>query len=114
MLTGVSRQRRAANERERRRIQGVNRAFVDLKNSLPVSHMDISKIDILRVAAMWIDHLTQLLDQDDRARTSSEQTEVSVEFDVEEPLGIFRSEECFSSTLPDAILEEDFLHVQGE
>lgn len=65
MLTGVSRQRRAANERERRRIQGVNRAFVELKNALPLGKsVDISKIDILRVATTWIDHLTKLLDQD--------------------------------------------------
>lgn len=65
MLTGVSRQRRAANERERRRIQGVNRAFVELKNALPLGKsVDISKIDILRVATTWIDHLSKLLDQD--------------------------------------------------
>ncbi|CAH3126608.1 unnamed protein product [Pocillopora meandrina] len=67
MLTGVSRQRRAANERERRRIQGVNQAFIDLKNVLPLAHsVDISKIDILRVATKWIDHLSKLLDQDQR------------------------------------------------
>lgn len=61
MLTGVSRQRRAANARERRRIQGVNRAFVQLKNSLPLAQIDISKIEILRLAAKWIDHLRTLL-----------------------------------------------------
>lgn len=70
MLTGVSRQRRAANERERRRIQGVNQAFIDLKNALPLAHtVDISKIDILRVATMWIDHLSKLLDQDQGMHT---------------------------------------------
>ncbi|XP_028403841.1 transcription factor 21-like [Dendronephthya gigantea] len=61
MLTGVSRQRRAANARERRRIQGVNRAFVQLKNSLPLAQIDISKIEILRLASKWIDHLRTLL-----------------------------------------------------
>ena len=61
MLTGVSRQRRAANARERRRIQGVNRAFVDLKNTLPLANVDISKIEILHFAVKWIDHLGTLL-----------------------------------------------------
>ena len=61
MLTGVSRQRRAANARERRRIQGVNRAFVELKNTLPLAQIDISKIEILRLAVKWIDHLRTLL-----------------------------------------------------
>ena len=61
VLTGVSRQRRAANARERRRIQGVNRAFVNLKNTLPLPHVDISKIEILRLAVKWIDHLGTLL-----------------------------------------------------
>lgn len=67
MLTGVSRQRRAANARERRRIQGVNRAFVQLKNTLPLAQIDISKIEILRLAVKWIDHLRTLLkDYDER------------------------------------------------
>lgn len=61
MLTGVSRQRRAANARERRRIQGVNHAFVQLKNTLPLAQIDISKIEILRLAVKWIDHLRTLL-----------------------------------------------------
>lgn len=73
MLTGVSRQRRAANERERRRIQGVNRAFIELKNALPLANtVDISKIDILRVATKWIDHLSKLLDQDQKIHSEPE------------------------------------------
>lgn len=62
MLTGVSRQRRAANARERRRIQGVNRAFVQLKNTLPLAQIDISKFEILHLAVKWIDHLRTLLE----------------------------------------------------
>lgn len=61
MLTGVSRQRRAANARERRRIQGMNRAFAELKNTLPLAQIDISKIEILHLAMKWIDHLRTLL-----------------------------------------------------
>lgn len=106
MLTGVSRQRRAANERERRRIQGVNRAFIELKNALPVADsVDISKIDILRVATKWIDHLSKLLDQD--KRINSEPKHI-VEPKLYEILG-----EDFS--IDDRELEEDyFLQGQGK
>lgn len=67
MLTGVSRQRRAANARERNRIHGVNMAFLRLRDMLPVygSGDEISKIDTLRLAAKWIAHLTSLLINDD-------------------------------------------------
>lgn len=106
MLTGVSRQRRAANERERRRIQGVNRAFIELKNALPVADsVDISKIDILRVATKWIDHLSKLLDQD--KRINSEPKHI-VKPKLYEILG-----EDFS--IDDRELEEDyFLQGQGK
>ena len=88
MLTGVSRQRRAANERERRRIQGVNRAFVELRNALPVANtVDISKIDILRVATKWIEHLTKLLDQDQRTHVQTAEYRDSEEPQLYEILG---------------------------
>lgn len=105
MLTGVSRQRRAANERERRRIQGVNRAFIELKNALPVADsVDISKIDILRVATKWIDHLSKLLDQDKRIHSEPKYT---VEPKLYEILG-----EEFS--IDDGELEQGyFLQGQG-
>lgn len=73
MLTGVSRQRRAANARERRRIQGVNNAFVELKNHIPVvKPEDVSKIDTLRLAAKWIAYLTTLLIQDDHKNNNKQ------------------------------------------
>lgn len=105
MLTGVSRQRRAANERERRRIQGVNRAFIELKNALPVADsVDISKIDILRVATKWIEHLSKLLDQDKRIHSEPKYT---VEPKLYEILG-----EDFS--IDHRELEQDyFLQGQG-
>jgi len=107
MLTGVSRQRRAANERERRRIQGVNRAFVELKNALPVADtVDISKIDILRVATKWIDHLTKLLDQDQRIPMEPKEYRDSVEPQLHEILG-----EEFS--INDRELEDDDF-LQGQ
>ena len=61
MLNCVSRQRRAANDRERRRNVRLNQAFVTLKKALPLANIDISKIEILRLAVKWIDHLTTLL-----------------------------------------------------
>lgn len=62
LLTGVSRQRRAANERERRRVQGVNNAFVELKSKIPVmAPDDVSKMETLHLAAKWIAYLTTVL-----------------------------------------------------
>ena len=72
LLTGVSRQRRAANARERVRIQGVNSAFVVLKNTLPVVRPDdVSKIETLRLASKWIAYLTTVLIRDDQRRAVS-------------------------------------------
>lgn len=64
MLTGISKQRRLANERERKRLQVVNTAFVSLKNVLPLSSVDqkISRIEIVRLAARHIASLMQLLE----------------------------------------------------
>ena len=109
MLTGVSRQRRAANERERRRIQGVNRAFLELKNALPVAdNVDISKIDILRVATKWIDHLTKLLDQDQRIAIEPTNYHDIVEPQLYELLG-----EEFSINERE-LEDDDFLQGQGK
>lgn len=60
-LGSLSRQRRAANDRERRRNVRLNQAFVTLKKTLPLANIDISKIEILRLAVKWIDHLATLL-----------------------------------------------------
>ena len=67
-LTGVSQQRRAANDRERTRNLKLNQAFVKLKNTLPLPHIHISKIDILRYAIKWIDHLGTLLKNYDKQK----------------------------------------------
>lgn len=109
MLTGVSRQRRAANERERRRIQGVNRAFVELRNALPVANtVDISKIDILRVATKWIEHLTKLLDQDQRTHVQTAEYRDSEEPQLYEILG---EEFCINDR---ELEDDDFLQGQGK
>lgn len=68
ILTGVSRQRRAANDRERRRNVRLNQAFVTLKKTLPLANIDISKIEILRLAGKWIDHLATLLKDNEQQK----------------------------------------------
>ena len=76
LLTGVSRQRRAANARERVRIQGVNSAFVVLKNTLPVVRPEeVSKIETLRLASKWIAYLTTVLIRDDQQHPTTSGTE---------------------------------------
>ena len=66
-LTGLSRKRREANARERRRVEELNRGFVYLKKALPLPSVDISKLEILRLALKWIDHLeTMLQNYDDK------------------------------------------------
>jgi len=69
-LTGVSKQRRAANERERKRLQIINVAFKDLKAALPLfpNENNISKIEIVKLASTTIKYLAELLngrDSDD-------------------------------------------------
>lgn len=65
-LTGVSKQRRAANERERRRLNIINLAFKDLKSILPLypGEENISKIEIVRLATKTIKYLSDILKSD--------------------------------------------------
>ena len=76
MLTGISKQRRLANERERKRLQVVNTAFVSLKNVLPLTSVDqkISRIEIVRLASKHIASLMQLLHHDEDLQGIEEQS----------------------------------------
>ncbi|GCC29136.1 hypothetical protein chiPu_0007573 [Chiloscyllium punctatum] len=86
LLTGVSRQRRAANTRERQRVHAVNLAFQDLRRLLPLlSGVEVSKIDILRLAAKWIAHLTALLLLDDQEQQRGAVRAAAVTCRTEEP-----------------------------
>ncbi|KAJ7391925.1 hypothetical protein OS493_016230 [Desmophyllum pertusum] len=62
-LTGVSKQRKTANARERDRVQGLNSAFETLRELIPLSPTEKrpSKIETVRLAALYIHHLTELL-----------------------------------------------------
>ncbi|XP_019620426.1 PREDICTED: transcription factor 21-like [Branchiostoma belcheri] len=59
-------QRNAANARERSRMRTMSKAFVTLKTTLPWVPPDtkLSKLDTLRLAASYIAHLRQVLQQD--------------------------------------------------
>ena len=62
-LTGVSKQRKSANARERSRVQVINSAFDTLREIIPLSPTEKrpSKIETVRLAALYIHHLTELL-----------------------------------------------------
>lgn len=62
-LTGVSKQRKSANARERSRVQVINSAFESLRELIPLSPTEKrpSKIETVRLAALYIHHLTELL-----------------------------------------------------
>ena len=62
-LTGLSKQRQAANARERNRTHSVNSAFTNLRVLIPTEPSDrkLSKIETLRLASSYIAHLGQLL-----------------------------------------------------
>uniref|UniRef100_A0A672FY04 Si:ch211-246m6.4 n=1 Tax=Salarias fasciatus TaxID=181472 RepID=A0A672FY04_SALFA len=62
-LPGVSRQRQAANARERDRTHSVNTAFAALRTLIPTEPADrrLSKIETLRLASSYIAHLANVL-----------------------------------------------------
>ena len=63
---GVTRRRRAANARERKRMNGLNGAFERLREHVPslASGQDkkLSKMDTLQMANIYIRHLMQMLE----------------------------------------------------
>ncbi|XP_059183977.1 transcription factor 15 [Centropristis striata] len=62
-LAGVSKQRQAANARERYRTHSVNTAFTALRTLIPTEPADrkLSKIETLRLASSYISHLANVL-----------------------------------------------------
>ncbi|XP_013888767.1 transcription factor 15 isoform X2 [Austrofundulus limnaeus] len=62
-LSGVSKQRQAANARERDRTHSVNTAFMALRTLIPTEPADrkLSKIETLRLASSYISHLANVL-----------------------------------------------------
>jgi len=73
MLTGVSKQRRAANERERKRLHIINLAYQDLKSTLPLfpgEQRNITKIEIVKLASKTIKYLSELLNDTNHDSTN--------------------------------------------
>ena len=72
MLTGVSKQRRAANERERKRLQIINIAYKELKGVLPLfpNEDNIPKIEIVRLATRTIRYLSDILNNNEHVNDS--------------------------------------------
>ncbi|XP_054632829.1 transcription factor 15 [Dunckerocampus dactyliophorus] len=62
-LPGVSKQRQAANARERDRTHSVNTAFTALRTLIPTEPADrkLSKVETLRLACSYISHLANVL-----------------------------------------------------
>lgn len=62
-LAGVSKQRQAANARERDRTHSVNTAFTALRTLIPTEPAErkLSKIETLRLASSYISHLANVL-----------------------------------------------------
>ncbi|XP_063067793.1 protein dimmed-like [Engraulis encrasicolus] len=62
-LVGVSKQRQAANARERDRTHSVNTAFTALRTLIPTepANRKLSKIETLRLASSYIAHLANVL-----------------------------------------------------
>ncbi|MPC82616.1 Basic helix-loop-helix transcription factor amos [Portunus trituberculatus] len=69
--------RKAANDRERRRMTRINVAFERLRTRLPHTPHRLSKHDILQMALSYISELCSLLEV---SQTGKWQSHVSVEF----------------------------------
>ncbi|EDO43667.1 predicted protein, partial [Nematostella vectensis] len=66
-LTGVSKQRRLANARERSRVHTLNANIDRLKDILPLFPDEKpSKTETIRIAAVYIAHLTELLENTEK------------------------------------------------
>lgn len=80
-LTGVSKQRRLANARERKRVQSLNKEIEVLKSMLPLSpyEKNPTKTEVIWLAAEYIDELTKMLD---KAQSEEEINEPLLDFDT--------------------------------
>ena len=80
-LTGVSKQRRLANARERKRVQSLNKEIEVLKSLLPLSPHEKkpTKTEVIWLAAEYIDELTKMLHQ---AQSQDEINDPLLDFDT--------------------------------
>lgn len=90
-LTGLSKQRRIANTRERNRVHVINESIDRLRDLIPLlpNEKRPSKTDTIRLAALYISHLTEILAMEDndhhalvgRESLDEEMSMTSLEFD---------------------------------
>ena len=75
-LTGVSKQRKMANERERRRVQALNTHIENLRELIPLFPYEKrpTKTEVIWMAATYIEFLTELLQKTEKPvnKTTSE------------------------------------------
>ena len=88
-LTGLSKQRQAANARERSRTHSVNAAFSTLRVLIPTEPSDrkLSKIETLRLATSYISHLGTLLVSGSQCVNNSDTTKEDVSVPVSPSTG---------------------------
>uniref|UniRef100_A0A8C3EL21 BHLH domain-containing protein n=1 Tax=Corvus moneduloides TaxID=1196302 RepID=A0A8C3EL21_CORMO len=75
-LGSAKRRRRAANVRERRRMQSINDAFEGLRSHIPTLPYEkrLSKVDTLRLAIGYINFLSELVQSDLPLRSASSES----------------------------------------
>lgn len=90
-LTGLSKQRRIANTRERNRVHVINEGIDRLRDLIPLfpNEKRPSKTDTIRLAALYISHMTEILAMEnsnhhgmsERESLDEELSVTSLEFD---------------------------------
>ena len=83
--------RNAANARERTRMRVLSKAFGRLKLTLPWVPPDtkLSKLDTLRLAMSYINHLQRTLEEDDNNMSDNKEIDLPIKNKVDSFLNIF-------------------------
>lgn len=78
-LTGVSKQRRVANARERRRVEILNMNIQILRHMIPLPPQDKepSKTEVIWLAVDYITELTKMLESADRWQAELEMVDIN-------------------------------------
>lgn len=84
-LTGLSKQRRIANTRERNRVHVINDCIDRLRDLIPLfpNERKPSKTDTIRLAALYISHLTDML-----AVNNTDHTELTHQESLDEAMSV--------------------------
>ena len=79
-LTGVSKQRKQANERERQRVHALNTHIENLRDLIPLSPFQKrpTKTEVIWMAATYIEFLTELLEKSENPGETTSESSVDV------------------------------------